>query len=112
MILFQGKVCIPDNPGIRRDLVKLHHDLMEARYPRTYKTMELIPRNYWWPGMTKYIKHYIETCDTCNQKKNWTQKTKGELQPIQPAERPWQVATNDFIVELPKSGGSGSWLII
>ena len=62
--------------------------------------------------MTKYIKHYVETCDMCNRKKNWSQKPKGELQPIQPANRPWQVATNDFIVGLPKSGRyDGIWVV-
>ena len=112
LVLFQGKVCVPDNPGIRRDLVRLHHDSLEVGHPGTYKTMELISRNYWWPGMTKYIKHYVETCDTCNRKKNWSQKPKGELRPIQPADRPWQVATNDFIVGLPKSEGyDGIWVV-
>jgi len=85
--------------------VKLHHDSLEAGHPGEHKTNELLSRNYWWPGMTKYVKHYVRTCDTCNRKKHSNQKPKGFLKPIPPPERPWETVTNDFIVQLPKSKG-------
>jgi len=27
--------------------------------------MELVTRNYWWPGVTKEVRKYIEEYDAC-----------------------------------------------
>ena len=32
--------------------------------------MELVTRNYWWLGVTKYIRKYMEGCDMCQRMKN------------------------------------------
>ena len=31
---------------------------------------ELVIRNYWWPGVTKYIGKYVNSCDMCQRIKN------------------------------------------
>jgi len=31
---------------------------------------ELVTRNFWWPGVTKEIKKYIEGCDAYQRNKN------------------------------------------
>jgi hypothetical protein len=112
LILYRGKVYVPNDQDIRRDLVKIHHDTLEAGHPGEYKTIELITRNYWWPGMTTYIKTYVQTCDTCNRKKTSTRKSPGKLHPIPPPNQPWEVITNDFIVELPESEGYDAiWVV-
>ena len=112
LILFRGKVYVPNDPDIRRELVKLHHDSLEAGHPGEYKTLELVTRNYWWPRITAYIKDYVRSCDTCNRKKTSTRPSPGALQPITPAEIPWTTVTNDFIVELPESNGYDAiWVV-
>jgi hypothetical protein len=112
LILFRGKVYVPKDEEIRWELTRLHHDTLEAGHPGHYKTIELISRNYWWPGITKYVKHYISTCDTCIHKKHSMKPPRGPLQPIPPPERPWDTVTNDFIVALPKSRGfNGIWVV-
>jgi len=32
--------------------------------------MELVTRNYWWPGVTRNVGKYIEECDICQRMKN------------------------------------------
>ena len=32
--------------------------------------IELVTRNYWWPGVTKDMGKYVEDCDICQRMKN------------------------------------------
>ena len=43
--------------------------------------VELITRNFWWPGVTKEIKRYIERYNTCQYNKNHTEKPVEKLMP-------------------------------
>ena len=35
--------------------------------------IDLVTRNYWWPGVTKDIRKYINGCDLCQRIKNRTE---------------------------------------
>lgn len=111
LLLFRGKVYIPKNIELRRDLVKIHHDSLAAGHPGRWKTLELLSRNYWWPGMSKFMNEYVSTCDSCNRTKTFPAKPQGPLKPNEAPEGPWQIITSDMIVELPKSDGFDSILI-
>jgi hypothetical protein len=112
LILYGGKVYVPRDIKLRTDLIRAHHDALEAGHPGEYKTLELITRNYWWPGITAMVKHYVKTCDQCNRKKKIPGKRKVPLNPIPPPDLPWQTVTNDFIVELPESDGYNAiWVV-
>ena len=65
LLLYRGRVYVPKDDALRAEIVRIHHDLPPAGHPGQAKTVELVTRNYWWPGMTKFIKDYVETCDTC-----------------------------------------------
>ena len=47
--------------------------------------MELIKRNYWWPG----IKNYVQGCFKCQQNKIQHMKNAGKLHPLNTLEVPW-----------------------
>jgi hypothetical protein len=59
LILYRGKIYVPRDKNLRRDLVKAHHDPPSRGYPGRYQMQELVSRNYWWPGMGQFIKEYI-----------------------------------------------------
>lgn len=65
LILYHGKVYVPKDESLRAEIVKIHHDLPPAGHPGQAKTLELVTRNYWWPGMSHFVKEYVNTCDTC-----------------------------------------------
>ena len=50
--------------------------------------VELVTRNYWWPGVTKEVKRYVEGCDQCQRMKNRAEMPAGKLRPNQVPERP------------------------
>ncbi|KAL7277513.1 hypothetical protein ACG7TL_008434 [Trametes sanguinea] len=107
LLLYRGKVYIPksDNDDLRRRVVQMHHDLPSAGHPGRWKTYELVSRNYWWPGMSIFVKKYVTGCDTCQRMKNRPQQPYGPLQPNPVPEGPWEIITVDLITQLPESFG-------
>ena len=70
LILWNGKVYVPRDPKLRTEIIRLHHDTPVGGHGGQWKTVELVTRNYWWPGVTKEVKRYVEGCDTCQRNKN------------------------------------------
>ena len=38
-------------------------------HPGQWKTIELITQEYWWPGITEFVKVYIKGCAICQTTK-------------------------------------------
>ena len=81
IVLYRGKVYIPDNPQLRHDLVHVHHSATVARHPGCWKMLELVSWNYWWPGLSRYVAKFIPGCDTCNRTKTFPTQKVGKLIP-------------------------------
>lgn len=107
LLLHRGKVYIPKdkNEDLRRRIVEMHHDHLTAGHQGFAKTYELITRNYWWPGMSIFIKKYTKGCDICQRMKNRTHQPYGPLMPNKVPEGPWEIITVDLITQLPESDG-------
>lgn len=112
LILFQGKVYVPKNPDLRRQLVELHHDSLMAGHPGRWKTLELVSRNYWWPGMSRYVAAYVKGCDKCNRTKIFPAKPVGKLVPTQIPQDIWDIITVDLITGLPESAGYNAIMVV
>ena len=65
LLQFRGKIYVPWNLNLQRQVVSLCHDTKVAGYPRRWKTLELVSRDYLWPQISRYIGQYISTCDLC-----------------------------------------------
>ena len=66
IVLFRGRIYVPLDSKLRHDIVAAHHDGPIVGHPGRWKTTETVARNYWWPGMTRYIAKYVAGCDRCN----------------------------------------------
>ena len=62
--------------------------------------MELVTRNYWWPGVTRDVGRYVEGCDLCQKMKNRMEEMAGKLKLSEVLEKPWTHLTVDFIMKL------------
>ena len=82
LIVYTGKVYIPTNTELQKEIITSFHDSPLAGHPRFFKTLHLIKEHYWWPGMTVFLKKYIDGCATCQQMKPNTHPTVASLMPI------------------------------
>jgi hypothetical protein len=101
LILYKGLVYIPNNKNLKRKVVQQYHDELMGHLGE-WKTIELITRDFWWPGIMTFVKVYIKGCATCQ-----TTKIKPLVKvPLKPNEVPqgiWETITMDFITDLPVS---------
>jgi len=59
------KVYVPKDDRLRAEIIRLHYDTPVGGHGGQWKTVELVTRNFWWPGITKELKQYIEGCNAC-----------------------------------------------
>jgi len=108
----EGRVYIPNNRKIKEEILKKNHDLADMGYPGQYRMLELIKKTYWWLGLKKDIKKYIQECFKYQQNKVQHQRKAGELHPLEIPEGPWQEISIDIIGPLPKSNGMDAIVVI
>jgi len=73
LVLKERKVYVLKDKELRVEIIWLHYDVLVAGHGEKYKMMELVIRNYWWPGVTKDVEKYIEGYDMCQRIKNRTE---------------------------------------
>jgi len=61
---------------------------------------ELVERNYWWPGITKEVRRYVDRYNICQRNKNCAEAPAGKLIPNTIPEKPWRHISADFITKL------------
>jgi len=65
----EGRIYMPEGE-LRGEIIQLHHDTLVGGHGGRWKTVELVARNYWWPGVTKEVGRYVDGCDACQRYKN------------------------------------------
>jgi transposase InsO family protein len=99
----EHQVFVPTD--LREEICQLAHDHPSAGHFGQTKTLDLVQRYYWWPGMRREVELYVDTCLVCQQAKYSRQKPAGLLQPLHIPEQPWTELSMDFITQLPKTKG-------
>lgn len=112
ILLRDGLVVVPQDQGIRRDVVMSRHDSLMAGHPGQARTMELVSCDYWWPHMRKWVNKYVDTCDKCKRTKPLHKQRHGTLAPLPVPNKPWSDITYDLITELPPSLGFTAILVV
>ena len=101
LILKKEKVYMPKNEKLWIEVIQLHYDILVAEHGRRQKTMELVTRNYWQPGVIKDIIKYIDGYDMCQRIKNSTETPVEKLIANEFLEMLWIYLIVDFITKLP-----------
>jgi len=108
----KGRIYVPNNKDIKKEIMKEHHDPADVGHPGQHRMQELIKRTYWWPGLKEDVKKYVQGCIKCQQNKVQHQKRAGELHPLEISEGPWQDISIDMIGPLPRSNEMDAILVI
>ena len=112
LVLKEGKVYVPKDEKLRTEIIWLHYDVLMAGHGGKWKTVELVTRNYWWPGVTREVGRYVEGCDLCQQMKNRTEEVTGKLKLGEVLEKSWTHILVDFITKLLIVAGKDAILVV
>ena len=74
--------------------------------------VELVTRNYWWPGVMRDVGKYVEGCDLCQRIKNRTEEQAGKLKLSEVPQKTWMHLTVDFITKLLVVAGKDAVLVV
>ena len=96
---------IPRDTNLRNQILAAHHDTPLAGHPGKHKTVALVMRNYWWPGMRNNAETYVLACPNCQVNKTRTGPIKAPLLPHDAPPYPWHTIGIDFVGPLPISDG-------
>ena len=112
LVLKEGKVYVPKDEELRAEVIQLYHDVPAAEHGERWKMVELVTRNYWWPGVTRDVGKYVEDCDLYQRMKNRTEEPAGKLKLSEVPQKTWTHLTVDFITKLPVVVGKDAVLVV
>jgi hypothetical protein len=98
----EGRVYVPDSPGLRSKVTTLHHDNPESGHFGALKTAELISRNFYWPTLATSVRQFVAGCEVCHRIEAARHPRYGVN-----TDQPCEGVTMDFITDLPESTASG-----
>ena len=101
-LLFKGgQLCIPDC-SMRENIIWEKHSGGLARHFGMDKTLEKLSHFYFWPNMWRDVQRFVARCKVCQLAKGHSQN-KGLYTPLPILGRPWDSASLDFVLGLPKT---------
>jgi hypothetical protein len=103
IMLRKKKIFVPNVQDLKCMIFHEMHNVPYAGHPGYQKTMAMIKRHYFWPGMKKEIVEYIARCMECQKVKAENRHPTGFLQPLTILEWKWEVVTMGFIMGLPRT---------
>lgn len=81
--------------AMRKSIVIRNHDLLS--HFGIDKTLHKISQYYYFPGMRRYVRVHVGNCLECILSKRKTGRIQGELHPIPPGKRPFDVVHADHL---------------
>ena len=112
IIYKKEKVYIPRDEKLKAEIIQLYHNTPVKEHQGQQKMVELVTRNFWWLGVTKKVKQYMEGCNTCQHNKNCTEQLAEKLMPNSIPEKPQVYISADFITKLLLAQQYNSILVI
>jgi len=84
----EKKVYVSKDNALRAEIIRLHYNTPVGGHGGQWKIVELVTKNFWWPGVIKEVKYHIEGYDFYQRNKNCTEQLAGKLMPNSIPEKP------------------------
>jgi len=107
-----GRMYVPKADDLRLRVLRYKHDHPLLGHFGQNHTLELIHREYTWPGIRTYVKDYVKSCTACARAKTPRHRPYGMLTQLPVPDRPWNSISMDFIKQLPSSSGFTAILVV
>lgn len=76
------------------------------------KTLNKVREYYWFEGMTKYVRKFVDNCFACKLSKSSSGKVQAELHPIPKTSIPWHTVHLDITGKLSGKNNSKEYVIV
>jgi hypothetical protein len=111
-LLYRNRRWVPQSEPLRTRIIQETHDSAMSCHPGRSAMVNMVARQFFWPGFVEDIRRFVRNCRTCGRTKIWRDRKQGLLQPLPVPERQWQDISMDFIGPLPESQGHQHILVI
>ena len=64
-MLKKRRIYVPKDKALRVEIIRLYHNTSMGEHGGQWKMAKMVTRNFWWPGVTREVKRYVEGYDTC-----------------------------------------------
>jgi len=95
IVYIDGKIYVPRNKQLRDKILSDNHNPPDVGHPGQHRMLELIKRNYWWPGIRNNVRKYVQGCQDCQQNKVQHMKKAVPLHPLSTPKTPWEEISID-----------------
>ncbi|KAL4114536.1 hypothetical protein PRIC2_014470 [Phytophthora ramorum] len=96
----EPRIVVPNDENLRYRVLYEAHDTPLSGHLGREKTYTSVARNFWWPHMYKWVRTYVQTCETCQRVKPAPSSSVPLMSLPVPADC-WRSVSMDFIFELP-----------
>ena len=111
LLHYKKRLYVPQ--ALRERILNSEHDSKVAGHFGQDKTLELVRRNFWWPGMKAEVIRYVQSCRPCQEDKARRHRQYGLLSPLELPYAPWTSISMDFITGLPVSDEADEiWVVV
>ncbi|SOV04806.1 uncharacterized protein UDID_17198 [Ustilago sp. UG-2017a] len=112
LLTYQDSVCVPDVDDLRLLIIQDRHNSPSVGHPGCRKTLSLVRWSFFWPGLSKFVHTFVDSCETCRRIKAARHKPYGHLKSLPVPPHPWSSISMDLIEQLPPSSGFTAILIV
>lgn len=107
----RGRLVVdPADTDLQTQLIYRAHNTRGAGHPGRTKTLDLMNRTYWWPGMSQTVRSYVVGCLLCAKTKKSRSAAVGFLKPLPIPLTPWTDISVDYVTPLPDcKRGAGTY---
>jgi transposase InsO family protein len=103
------RLLIPEE--IKAEVMYVCHDVPSAGHQGEERTLQRVKSRYFWHGMTRDVKRYVESCGSCNRCKKPNRKAKWEMTKYH-AGAPLERVHLDFLGPLPKTPRGNEYVLM
>ncbi|CAG5117258.1 unnamed protein product, partial [Candidula unifasciata] len=96
----------------RPKALSLAHDSIFSGHMGITKTKKRILSTFYWPGFSKDVKNYVQSCDTCAKTTKKGENPKAPVQIGLIASRPFEQVAIDIVGPLPVTSAKGNRFIL
>ncbi|KAE9022197.1 hypothetical protein PR003_g9909 [Phytophthora rubi] len=107
----EARIVVPNDEDLRHRVLYEAHDTPLSGHLGREKTYTSVARNFWWPHMYKWVRKYVQTCETCQRVKPAPSASALLMRLPVPVDC-WRSVSMDFIFELPADARGHTGILV